>query len=30
MELARSQARTGAIIMAVGFAITIAGFALNV
>ncbi len=29
MELARSQARTGAIIMAVGFALTIAGFMLN-
>ena len=29
MELARSQARTGAIIMAVGFALTIAGFLLN-
>ena len=29
MQLARSQARTGAIIMAVGFAITIAGFLLT-
>jgi hypothetical protein len=28
MDLARSQARAGAIIMAVGFAITIAGFAI--
>jgi uncharacterized membrane protein len=26
MDLARSQARNGAIVMAVGFAITIAGF----